>query len=65
MTDPVGAGSFGNKGEYGWSGAANIHFFVDPVEGVTAVFCTQVVTRGRHRTPIRRRLRNLVYQAMT
>ncbi|WP_217552376.1 serine hydrolase [Streptomyces sp. GbtcB6] len=65
VTDPVRAGSFGNKGEFGWSGAANTHFFVDPVDGVTAVFCTQVVTWGRHRTPIRRQLRNLVYQAMT
>ncbi|XUL86670.1 hypothetical protein ACQ86D_08075 [Streptomyces galilaeus] len=65
MTDPVGAGAFGNKGEFGWSGAANTHFFVDPADGVTAVFCTQVVTWGKHRTPIRRQLRNLVYQAMT
>jgi len=65
VTDPVAAGSFGNKGEFGWSGAANTHFFVDPVDSVTAVFCTQVVTWGKHRTPVRRQLRNLVYQAMT
>lgn len=65
VTDPVTAGSFGNKGEFGWSGAANTHFFVDPVDGVTAVFCTQVVTWGKHRPPLRRQLRNLVYQAMT
>ncbi|MER5793691.1 serine hydrolase domain-containing protein [Streptomyces sp. NPDC001980] len=65
VTDPVTAGSFGNKGEFGWSGAANTHFFVDPLDSVTAVFCTQVVTWGKHRPPLRRQLRTLVYQAMT
>ena len=65
MLDPVAAGSFGNRGEYGWSGAANTHFFVDPVDGVTAVFCTQVMTWGQRRIPIRRALRSLVYQALT
>lgn len=64
VVDPVAAGSFGNRGEYGWSGAANTHFFVDPVDGVTALFFTQVVTWGRQRIPIRRQLRSLVYQAM-
>jgi CubicO group peptidase (beta-lactamase class C family) len=65
VTNPVAASSPGNRGEFGWSGAANTHFFVDPVDGVTAVFCTQVVTWGKHRPPLRRQLRTLVYQAMT
>ena len=65
MLDPVAAGSLGNRGEYGWSGAASTHFFVDPVAGVTAVFCTQVMMWGQRRIPIRRQLRSLVYQALT
>ena len=65
VVDPVAAGSPGNHGEYGWSGAANTHFFVDPIDGVTALFFTQVVTWGQRRIPIRRQLRSLVYQAMT
>lgn len=65
VLDPVAAGSFGNRGEFGWSGAANTHFFVDPVDGVTALFFTQVVTWGQRRIPIRRQLRSLIYQALT
>ena len=65
VLDPVAAASAGNVGEYGWSGAANTHFFVDPVDGVTALFFTQVTTWGQRRIPIRRRLRSLVYQALT
>ncbi len=29
-------------GRWSWSGAANTHFFIDPVENVTAVFATQL-----------------------
>lgn len=65
VLDPISARSMGNRGEFGWSGAANTHFFVDPVDGVTAVFCTQVVTWGQRRIPLRRQLRSLVYQALT
>jgi CubicO group peptidase (beta-lactamase class C family) len=65
VLDLVAAGSFGNRGEYGWSGAANTHFFVDPVDGVTALFFTQVMTWGQRRIPIRSKLRSLVYQALT
>ncbi|WP_413810695.1 serine hydrolase domain-containing protein [Streptomyces sp. OE57] len=64
VIDPVSARSMGNKGEFGWSGAANTHFFVDPVDGVTALFFTQVVTWGQRRIPLRRQLRSLVYQAL-
>jgi CubicO group peptidase (beta-lactamase class C family) len=65
VIDPVSARSLGNKGEFGWSGAANTHFFVDPVDGVTALFFTQVATFGQHRIPLRQQLRSLVYQALT
>ena len=59
MLDPVAAHSTGSTGEYGWSGAANTHFFVDPATAVTAVFCTQVVGA----LEVRDQLRTLVYQA--
>jgi len=59
VLDPVAAHSTGSVGEYGWSGAANTHFFVDPVTSVTAVFCTQVVGP----LEVRDQLRTLVYQA--
>jgi len=59
VLDPVAARSTGSAGEYGWSGAANTHFFVDPATSVTAVFCTQVVGA----LEVRDQLRTLVYQA--
>lgn len=38
MAAPAAHGSIG---EFGWSGAANIHFWVDPKQEVVAVFMTQ------------------------
>jgi CubicO group peptidase (beta-lactamase class C family) len=32
-----------SKGSFGWSGAFNTHFFIDPTERIVALFMTQIV----------------------
>ena len=41
LLDVAASGAPGSAGEYGWSGAAKTHFWVDPREHVVAVFMTQ------------------------
>ncbi len=41
LVDPVARGNLGNKGEYGWSGAASTHYIADPETDVVALFFTQ------------------------
>jgi CubicO group peptidase (beta-lactamase class C family) len=41
LLDPVARGNLGNKGEYGWSGAASTHYIADPETGIVALFLTQ------------------------
>ena len=41
LVDPVARGNLGNKGEYGWSGAASTHYIADPEKDVVALFLTQ------------------------
>jgi CubicO group peptidase (beta-lactamase class C family) len=43
LVDPVGAKSLSSYGEYHWHGAANTHFWVDPAEELTVVFCAQAL----------------------
>jgi CubicO group peptidase (beta-lactamase class C family) len=41
-----------SKGSFGWSGAFNTHFFIDPAEHLVGIFMTQVAylpTRGEIR----------------
>lgn len=49
-------------GEFYWGGAASTAFWVDPLEGVTAVFMTQLMPSSTY--PIRRELRTLTYAAL-
>ncbi|UAB78865.1 beta-lactamase family protein [Erythrobacter sp. SCSIO 43205] len=49
-------------GEFYWGGAYSTAFFVDPVEGVTCTFMTQVYPSSTY--PIRRQLRTLIYAAL-
>lgn len=60
--DPAKSRSAGNAGEFGWGGAASTAFWVDPVDQLTVQFFTQLLPSGTH--PIRRQLRQLVYQAL-
>jgi CubicO group peptidase (beta-lactamase class C family) len=49
VDDSAARNTYLSKGSYGWSGAFNTHFFVDPAERVVALFMTQIAylpTRG-------------------
>lgn len=60
--DPLANMALGSSGSYGWSGAANTYFTVDPKEGLTFMFLTQFSPFAAY--PIETRLRQLVYQAI-
>jgi CubicO group peptidase (beta-lactamase class C family) len=62
VLDPVTGRSASSVGEFAWGGAASTAFFVDPAEGVTALFFTQLLPSSTW--PIRSELRQLVYQAL-
>jgi CubicO group peptidase (beta-lactamase class C family) len=62
IIDPVAAKSLGSAGEFHWGGAASTAFWVDPAEGVTASFFTQLMPSSS--CPIRPQLRQLGYQAL-
>ncbi len=52
VDNPAARNTYLSKGSFGWSGAFNTHFFIDPAEHVVGVFMTQVVglaTRGEIR----------------
>ncbi|WP_407641600.1 serine hydrolase domain-containing protein [Aurantiacibacter zhengii] len=51
-----------SRGEFYWGGAYSTAFFVDPLEGITMVFMTQVYPSFIY--PLRRQLRTLVYAAL-
>ncbi len=58
-TERVG---YGNKGIYGWSGAASTYFWIDPVADLIAIFFTQFMPSRTY--TIRSDLRPLVYEAL-
>ncbi len=41
VTDPAARNTLLSAGSFGWSGAFNTHFFVDPVERIVGVYMTQ------------------------
>jgi CubicO group peptidase (beta-lactamase class C family) len=49
-------------GDHGWGGAASTNYWVDPVEGLTVLFMTQLLPSSTH--PIRSQLKQLVHQAI-
>jgi len=52
VNDPAARGTFLSKGSFGWSGAYNTHFFVDPKEKIVAIYMTQAAfleSRGQIR----------------
>jgi len=51
-----------NRGEFAWGGLASTAFYVDPLEGITALFLTQLMPSSTY--PIRAQLRTLVNQAL-
>lgn len=44
LMDPAAAQLPGSVGEFGWGGAANTYFWVDPAEGMVGVFMAQKMT---------------------
>lgn len=61
--DPVQTLCLGSAGEFFWSGIYSTKFFVDPVEGISLVFMTQVFPSVVF--PIREQLKTLIYGALT
>ena len=62
VTDPARTLIPASKGEFYWGGAYSTAFFVDPVEGITMVFMTQVYPSSAY--PIRRQLKTMIYAAL-
>jgi len=61
VVDPIAAKSLAAAGEFSWAGAAGTAFWVDPLNEVTVVFCTQVLFA---RDELGYTLRRLVNQAL-
>lgn len=59
VVDPVANGGYGSAGEYGWGGAANTLFWIDPKEQRVVVFMTQLLPSGA--LPLRDTLKQLIY----
>jgi CubicO group peptidase (beta-lactamase class C family) len=69
LFDPVLAGRLASAGEYGWSGAAYTHFWIDPVEDVIAIKMAQIMHNDPDGVAVPYRdmnndLRTVVYQAL-
>ncbi len=41
ITDPAARNTFLSRGSFGWSGAYNTHFFIEPKEKIVAIYMTQ------------------------
>ena len=61
LMDVAASGAPGSVGEFGWSGAAKTHYWVDPREQIVALFMTQSMTSFDLPEVD---LRALVYQAL-
>eukprot|EP01084_Bolivina_argentea_P067461 122842_1 len=58
-----GSGQLSSIGSYGWGGAADTFFWIDPKEDLTVVFMTQLLFNDRTVFDIRSRLQTLVYSS--
>lgn len=58
-----GPSHISSVGQFGWSGAAQTHFLVDPQEELITLFMTQMLP-DRVIYPYRERYQNLIYQAL-
>jgi CubicO group peptidase (beta-lactamase class C family) len=61
-TDLPQAQTLGSEGMYGWSGAANTFFFIDPSEDLIGMVWTQLWPHGYY--PISSTFRVSVYQSI-
>jgi len=62
VEDAAANGNVCSPGEFAWGGAASTAFWIDPLEGLTTIFMTQLLPSSTY--PIRRELRSAVYQAL-
>jgi CubicO group peptidase (beta-lactamase class C family) len=62
VTDVGSAGRMGTPGAYGWGGAYYTLYWVDPLEGLLAVFMAQLLPTGG--LDLQDKFRTLVYQAI-
>ena len=60
--DPGAMGNLGSKGDYGWGGAYHSTYWIDPAEGLTVTFMTQLIPAGGLDTQAK--LRALIYAAV-
>ncbi len=63
VSNPAARNTWLSQGSFGWSGACNTHFFIDPKEKIIGIFMTQVTfleTRGQ----LRDDFENAVMQAV-
>jgi CubicO group peptidase (beta-lactamase class C family) len=61
-TDLGKAGALTSVGEYGWAGAAQTYFWVDPAEDFIGLMMTQHMPLEQY--PVQQVFRNLAYQAI-
>lgn len=62
LVDVAKAKVHGSTGDFGWGGAASTTFWVDPLEGITGAFYTQLLPSSTW--PLRPYFKNLVHQAL-
>lgn len=60
--EPGKMGNLGSVGDYGWGGAYHSTYWIDPVEGLTVTFMTQLIPAGGLDTQAK--LRALIYAAI-
>ena len=63
LQDPGMAGAYGSVGLFGWGGAYHTTYWVDPADGIVAVFMTNLLPANG--SSLQDRFRTLVYQART
>eukprot|EP00483_Globobulimina_turgida_P012606 UN12629 len=59
-----GSGQISSVGTFGWGGAADTYFWVDPKENLTVVFMTQLRFNNRLKFNIRSVLQSFVYTSI-
>jgi CubicO group peptidase (beta-lactamase class C family) len=63
VNDPAARNTLLSKGSFGWSGAFNTHFFIDPKKEIVGIFMTQVANLEQ-RGEIRNDFETAVMQAL-
>ncbi|MCD7885142.1 MAG: beta-lactamase family protein [Lachnospiraceae bacterium] len=62
--NPETANSSLSKGSYGWSGAYGTHFFVDPLQKISAVLMTNRTDLGGSDSYVSKKFEDLIYQTI-